>query len=801
MPIVTFLTISQCTLLNMTILFNYIKILLIFLFIFILISIFTVFYTLWRYSPDLPSYDNIIKYKPNLSSRIYSSDGLLLKSFYTQERIFIPEDRIPQIIKSAFLSSEDKNFYNHYGIDIAAILRAFITNTINLNSNKRVVGASTITQQVVKNLLLSNELSYSRKIKEIILSIRIENILDKKSILELYLNDIYLGNGSYGIGTASLNYFNKSIYDLELHEVAFLAALPKAPNNYNPKKNYSRAIDRRNWVIDRMYANGFIGKNDLDFKNKPLEVYERKEVIFSDADYFYEEIRKELYSSFGKDALYSDGLVIKTALDTNIQKKANLSLIEGLMEYEKKNGWHGLLKNSTLENFLSNKSHYKKNNPFFPEWEVVIIDKINQDEIKVLNQSNKKLRINLNNNENKWLLVENFNKGDVIYVQKINNEYVIRQEPRVNGAIIVLDPQNGDILALSGGYSFFKSEFNRATQAKRQPGSAFKPIVYITALNEGYSPSTLILDAPYVVDQGPGLPKWKPSNYTDEFYGLTTMRTGIEKSRNLMTVRLANRIGMKKILSMARNFHISEGFDNNLSMSLGSGLITLRDLTNAYAIIANGGKQIKPKLITSIYSKDGKKIYDTRVKKCNTCKIDNIFSEIKIPSINENKNIVIDPRIAYQITSMMEGVIKRGTAKKLSELDVPIAGKTGTTNKNKDAWFIGFTPDLVIGVYVGYDQPKSLGYKQTGSSVAVPIFKNFAEKININKNKTPFRIPSGISFVRIDPSSGVISNKKESISEPFILGSEPFSGNINIIDGLENINNNSISGTGGLLEK
>jgi len=801
LPIVTFLTISQCTLLNMTILFNYIKILLIFLFIFILISIFTVFYTLWRYSPDLPSYDNIIKYKPNLSSRIYSSDGLLLKSFYTQERIFIPEDRIPQIIKSAFLSSEDKNFYDHYGIDIVAILRAFITNTINLNSNKRVVGASTITQQVVKNLLLSNELSYSRKIKEIILSIRIENILDKKAILELYLNDIYLGNGSYGIGTASLNYFNKSIYDLELHEVAFLAALPKAPNNYNPKKNYLRAIDRRNWVIDRMYANGFIGKNDLDFKNKPLEVYERKEVIFSDADYFYEEIRKELYSSFGKDALYSDGLVIKTALDTNIQKKANLSLIEGLMEYEKKNGWHGLLKNSTLENFLSNKSHYKKNNPFFPEWEVVIIDKINQDEIKVLNQSNKKLRINLNNNENKWLLVENFNKGDVIYVQKINNEYVIRQEPRVNGAIIVLDPQNGDILALSGGYSFFKSEFNRATQAKRQPGSAFKPIVYITALNEGYSPSTLILDAPYVVDQGPGLPKWKPSNYTDEFYGLTTMRTGIEKSRNLMTVRLANRIGMKKILSMARNFHISEGFDNNLSMSLGSGLITLRDLTNAYAIIANGGKQIKPKLITSIYSKDGKKIYDTRVKKCNTCKIDNIFSEIKIPSINENKNIVIDPRIAYQITSMMEGVIKRGTAKKLSELDVPIAGKTGTTNKNKDAWFIGFTPDLVIGVYVGYDQPKSLGYKQTGSSVAVPIFKNFAEKININKNKTPFRIPSGISFVRIDPSSGVISNKKESISEPFILGSEPFSGNINIIDGLENINNNSISGTGGLLEK
>ncbi len=781
-------------------LLNYIKILLIFLIIFIFISIFTVFYTLWRYSPDLPSYDSIIKYKPNLSSRIYSSDGLLLKSFYTQERIFIPEDRIPQIIKSAFLSSEDKNFYDHYGVDIFAILRAFLTNIINMYSDKRVVGASTITQQVVKNLLLSNELSYSRKIKEIILSIRIENILDKKSILELYLNDIYLGNGSYGIGTASLNYFNKSIYDLELHEVAFLAALPKAPNNYNPKKNYSKAIDRRNWVIDRMYANGFIEKKDLKFKNKPLDIFQRKEVIFSDADYFYEEIRKELYSSFGKDALYSDGLVIKTALDTNIQKKANLSLIEGLIEYEKNNGWHGLLKNTTLESFLNDKSYFKKNNPFYPEWKVVIIDELYKGEIKVFDQSNSKLSINLNNNANKWLLDENFNKGDVIYVQKINDEYIIRQEPKVNGAIIVLDPQNGDILALSGGYSFVKSEFNRATQAKRQPGSAFKPIVYLAALNEGYSPSTLILDAPYVVDQGPGLPKWKPSNYTDEFYGLTTMRTGIEKSRNLMTVRLANRIGMNKILSMASNFYISEGFDKNLSMSLGSGVVTLKDLTNAYAIIANGGKLIKPKLITSIYSRDGKKIYDTRIKKCNSCKIDNIFLEKKVPSINEDKNIIVDPRIAYQITSMMEGVIKRGTAKKLLELDVPIAGKTGTTNKNKDAWFIGFTPDLVIGVYVGYDQPKSLGYKQTGSSVAVPIFKNFAEKININENKTPFRIPSGISFVRIDPSSGVISNKKGSISEPFILGSEPFSGNINIIDGLEKINNNSISGTGGLLE-
>ena len=777
-----------------------IKFLLIFLFLSGIISIFTIFFTLWKYSPELPSYQSILKYKPNLSSRIYSADGLLLKSFYTEERIFIPENRIPEIVKFAFISSEDKNFYKHYGVDLIAIVRAFFTNILNTYSDKRVVGASTITQQVVKNLLLSNELSYSRKIKEIILSLRIENILDKSSILELYLNDIYLGYGSYGIGTASLNYFNKSVYELELHEIAYLAALPKAPNNYNPKINYIKAIDRRNWVIDRMYKNGFIKKEDLNYKDKPLEVYKRDNIIFSDADYFYEEIRKELYFKFGKEKLYSDGLIVKTALDTNIQKNANSSLIEGLLEYEMRMGWQGLIENTTIDKFLKNKNLYKNNNPFYPNWEVVFIDNVNQNKIDALNFSNTKIEIYFNNQLNDWLSTNIFKKGDVIYIEKIENDYVIRQEPKVNGAIIVMDPYSGDILALSGGYSFNKSEFNRATQAQRQPGSAFKPIVYLAALNEGYSPSTLILDAPYVVDQGPGLPKWKPSNYTDEFYGLTTMRTGIEKSRNLMTVRLANRIGMDKILKMANNLNIKNGLDENLSMSLGSGVVTLKELTNAYAIIANGGKKIESKLITSIYSRDGKKIYDTRLKNCLDCRINKIISNYKIPILSEEKNIVVDPRLAYQITSMMEGVIKRGTAKKLNQLNVPIAGKTGTTNENKDAWFIGYTPDLVIGVYVGFDQPKSLGYKQTGSSVAVPIFKKFANKIKINKNKKPFRIPSGISFVRIDPNNGMASNKKNSISEPFILGSEPYLDNIFIIDGLENFNNDSISGTGGLLK-
>ncbi len=780
--------------------FNYIKLLLIFLFIFGFISIFSIFYILWQYSSELPSYDSILKYKPNLSSRIYSSDGYLLKSFYTEERIFIPENRIPKNIKNAFLASEDKNFYDHYGIDIFAIVRAFLTNVININSSRRVVGASTITQQVVKNLLLSNELSYSRKIKEIILAIRIENILDKNKILELYLNDIYLGFGSYGIGSASLNYFNKSIYELELHEIAFLAALPKAPNNYNPKSNYIKAMDRRNWVIDRMYANKFIEKKDLEFKNKPLEIYKRVDIQFSDADYFYEEIRKELFNKFGKEKLYSEGLIIKTALDSSIQQSANQSLIEGLIEYEKRQGWGGLIENTNLDEFLNKKDFYNDKNPFVSKWETVIINAVYKKKLEVINLKKNKFEINLENKFNNWLLNIVFNKGDVIYVEKKQNTYIINQEPNVNGAIIVIDPYSGDILALSGGYSFKKSEFNRATQAKRQPGSAFKPIVYLAALNEGYSPATLILDAPYVVDQGPGLPKWKPSNYTDEFYGLTTMRTGIEKSRNLMTVRLADRIGMNKILEMAKNFNINEGLDTNLSMSLGSGVVTLKELTNAYAMIANGGKKIEPKLITSIYSKNGKKIYDTRLKKCFGCKIETLLSINKIPLLNEAKKIIVDPRFAYQITSMMEGVVERGTAKNLKDLDVPLAGKTGTTNQNKDAWFIGYTPDLVIGVYVGFDQPKSLGYKQTGSSVAVPIFKNFAKKIKINKNKKPFRVPAGMSFVRIDPNTGVVSNHKESIVEPFIFGSEPYLDNLNVIDGLENFNKDSISGTGGLLK-
>ena len=759
-------------------------------------------YLLWKFSPTLPSYEKIINYKPSLSSRIYSSDGLLLKSYFKEERIFIPISRIPNTIQQAFISAEDKKFYKHYGIDIIAIFRAFFTNVISYQTNKRVVGASTITQQVVKNLLLTNEVSYERKIKEIILAIRIENILSKSKILELYLNDIYLGFGSYGIGSASLNYFNKSVDQLELHEIAFLAALPKAPNNYNPNKNYENAYSRRNWVIDRMYSNGFIDQKDLRYKNKEIIVNKRTENYFKKADYYYEEIRKKLYKKYGEKKLYSDGLIIKTSIDTNIQYFSDQSLLNGIIEYDKRQGWRGPLANFSKDEYKKKNTEIKNINPFKNRWKPVIIEKIKDEKLLIAQdffENNYKL--NLKIPENNWLINEKFIKGDVVFIEKVKAKNLIRQIPEVNGALVVINPQTGDVLALSGGFSFEVSQFNRATQAKRQPGSAFKPFVYITALERGYTPSTLILDAPYVVDQGKGLPKWKPANYTEEFYGLTTMRTGIEKSRNLMTVRLADKIGMDKITHTAKLFGLDKDLTSQLSMSLGSGLVTLLDITTSYGIIANGGKKIKPKLIQSIYSKDGKKIYNNNKKFCKNCKMKFINkSMIKIPTIKEEKNYIIDPKVAYQITSMMEGVIKRGTAKKLKTLQVPIAGKTGTTNDNKDAWFIGYTPNLVIGVYVGHDRPKSLGYKQTGSSVAVPIFKNFAENLEINALKIPFKIPSGISFVKIDPKTGLASNSKDSILEPYIIGTEPYNEkSISVIDSLGNINNNSISGTGGLL--
>ena len=756
-------------------------------------------YFLWKVSPELPSYNELKSYNPSLTSRVFTSDGLLLDKYFIQERIFVPINRIPKNLIYAFISAEDKKFFEHIGIDPLAIIRAVFTNIVNNFSNKKMIGASTITQQVVKNLLLTNEVSLERKFKEMILAVRIENILNKEQILELYLNDIYLGYGSYGIAAASLNYFNKSINELTLEEVAFLAALPKAPNNYNPITKYSNAIERRNWVLQKMYENGYISAAYLQYKNKPLIVQDRYEEQFEEANYFKEEVRKELYDLFGKQALYEQGLIVKTSINTKLQKIADHVLISGLINQDKKNGWKGVLAN--IQKLIIEDDLLKNiKNPFPDKWAVYQINNISELILEVINSKGDHNTIDLSSDDNKWLIKEKFNIGDVFFAELIADQLTIRQIPKINGAIVVIDPHTGKVLALSGGFSFELSEFNRATQAKRQPGSAFKPFVYITAMKEGYTPATLILDAPYVVDQGPGLPKWKPSNYTDKFYGLSPMRTGVEKSRNLMTIRLSDKIGMEKILDTARDFKIGKYMNNNLSMSLGSGLVTLLDLTNAYAMIVNGGKEINPSLITSVYDKTGKQILINEIKKCNSC--NQIDSEIdySIPDIINNQQSVLDPRIAYQITSMLEGVILRGTGRRIKELDTPLGGKTGTTNDNKDAWFVGFSPDLAVGVYVGFDQPKSLGYKQTGSAVAVPIFKEFMKEAKVNPSKIPFRVPSGISFVKIDPNTGLVSKISEGMFEPFIIGTEPYDkSRLKKLDNLGTINNNSISGTGSLL--
>ncbi|MDC1296628.1 PBP1A family penicillin-binding protein [Alphaproteobacteria bacterium] len=780
-------------------LYNFLKKLLFVGFFLIIFSFSVIIYFLWKFSPELPSYEQLKNYNPSLTSRVFTADGLIFDKFYIQERIFIPIDRVPDILLKAFISAEDKNFFSHYGIDFFAIFRASLTNVYNKIYNKRMIGASTITQQVVKNLLLTNEMSFERKIKEIILAIRIEKILTKKQILELYLNDIYLGFGSYGVASASLNYFNKSLNNLKLEEFAFLAALPKAPNNYNPLKNYQNALNRRNWVLKKMYNNSYITLKDLEASLNPILVNNREEDGYSEANYFKEEIRKQLKNLVGLKSLYEEGLIIKTSINTRLQKILDHVLTKNLINQDKKYGWRGSIAN--YEESYFNEEFYKKiKNPFPNKWFLIQVKKVSNNILIVKDNSGNDYSIDLSIEKNKWLLNEKFQNNDIFFVESRKNQIIVRQIPLVNGAIVAIDPHTGKVLALSGGFSFNLSEFNRATQAKRQPGSAFKPFVYISALKEGYNPSTLILDAPYVVDQGPGLPKWKPSNYTEKFYGINTMRTGIEKSRNLMTIRLSDKIGMSKILKTANDFKIDKYMTNNLSTSLGSGSVKLIDLTNAYAMIVNGGKEITPTVIVSVSDKNGKQIINNENKKCFDCKKNKNSIEFNLPNIKNLQKSILDPKIAYQITSMLEGVILRGTGKKISTLNIPLAGKTGTTNDNKDAWFVGFSPDLAVGVYVGFDTPKSLGYKQTGSAVAAPIFKDFIYEASVNSNKIPFRIPSGMSFVRIDPTTGTISKNSKGILEPFILGTEPYNlVNIKKLDSLSSINNNSISGTGSLL--
>ena len=732
------------------------------------------------FSLNLPDYSQLKDYKPSVTTRVHNSSGKLVKEYSNEYRVFIPIDAVPAIVKSAFISSEDKNFYSHIGIDLLGISRAFINNLKNVFTNKRPQGASTITQQVAKNFLLTDELSLARKIKEAILAIKIETAFSKDRILELYLNQIYLGSGTYGIAAASNKYFKKPLQEITIEEAAYLAALPKAPSNYHPIKNYDNAIARRNWVLNRMYLNGYISKTDLSISiSKDLKTSIDKSNKKYSADYYSEEVKRKIIDIFGEYELYNGGLSIRTSLDSNLQILTTDSLQKGLMDYDKRHGYRGPLDNVDDENWYEIILKKDLKPTLF---KLARIKKITSEKIYLENKNKDSFSINLN--QNKWLRkyinnnyvgkkVSNFNDifriNDVIlFSTNAKSMHKIEQLPKINGAVIVMEPYSGRVLAMTGGFDFRLSSFNRAVQAKRQPGSAFKPFVYLAALENGFQPNTMILDAPFVIDQGGELGKWKPENYGKKFYGPSPLRKGIENSRNLMTIRIAQYLGMEKISEIANRSDILEEMPEILSMALGAGETTLIDLTKAYASFVNGGVKVNPIFIDKIQNRRGTTIYKANLGSCNNC-LDS-FSNLNLkPQITSNKENIISASHAYQITSMLKGAVDRGTGRKTRFKGIEIAGKTGTTNNNTDAWFIGYTSDLIIGVYTGFDKPLSLGKKETGSSVAVPIFKNIIEQYLKFNNSLPFRVPKGIELIKTDYDTGKIitSNDSNTIYEAF----------------------------------
>ena len=746
------------------------NILILFISIFLIIAI-GVFGTLWTFSNKIPDYKFLKNYKPPVSSKMYSGNGDLVADFSKEKRIFIPYSTMPRKVINSFLSAEDKNFFSHPGVDAKGVIRATINNIKNIMTSKRLEGASTITQQVAKNFLLSNEVSIKRKIKEAILAFRIERALSKERILELYLNQIYLGSGAYGIAAASLEYFDKSIKELDYAEAALLAALPKAPSKYNPYRNLELAKFRRDLVLQNLYQNGFLNIEKYNqLKGKKIRLKKNKRIYLEDSQYYIEDVRKSIIEKLTYEKVYKQGYNINTPINLNLQKIATESLRNGLIAYDERKGWRGPILNMQYQKDW----HQKIDKKFILEksidWKIAIVKEINQFESKI--ETIDKLDGIIRFTDISWTKKE-FNEifkiGDLVYVKKIkSNNYSLKQLPKINGGIVVMDPYSGRVLALSGGFSFKSSEFNRATQALRQPGSAFKPFVYALALENKYTPSSLVLDAPLVLDQGVDLKKWKPENYGKKFYGPSTLRVGLEKSRNLMTVRIAQNLGIDKLANFSKKLNIYNNPEELLSISLGSAETTLLNLTSAYSSFVNGGKLISPIIIDRIQDSEGNTIINNENRKCMDC--DQIsFTGKDYPQIEDNYEQVMSEQTAYQVTTILEGVIKRGTGKKLRDLRLNLAGKTGTTNENTDAWFIGFTSNLVIGVYVGMDNPKPLGKFETGSKAALPIFKEFIEKSVKKSNARPFKVPEKMTLMVVDPLTGEKAkfNSKNTIIEAY----------------------------------
>ena len=735
-----------------------------------LLSILFLLALLWAFSNNLPDYKFLKNYKAPVSSKVYSGNGELINDFSTEKRIFVPYNAISLKVINSFLSAEDKNFFSHPGVDAKGVMRATINNISNIISSKRLEGASTITQQVAKNFLLTNEVSLNRKIKEAILAFRIERALSKERILELYLNQIYLGEGTYGIASASLEYFDKPISNLNYDEAALLAALPKAPSRYNPYKNIELAKFRRDLVLKNLLENNYINKKDYaKFIDKKIKLKKIKKIFSEDSKYYVEDIRKDVIDKFGYDNVYKQGLNINTPINLNLQKIATQSLRQGLISYDKRRGWRGpVLRKKNINNWTNGLKKYRLEKSI--NWDLAIIKKIDKFIIEI--ETEEKLKGIIKYENISWTkkeFNELFNIGDVIYVENLkDNIFALRQLPNVNGGIVAMDPFTGRVLALSGGFSFKKSEFNRATQALRQPGSAFKPFIYALALENGYTPSTLILDAPLVLEQGTDLKMWKPENYGKKFYGPSTLRMGLEKSRNLMTVRIAQDLGLKKIVNFSKKLGIYENPSELLSISLGSSETTLLKLTSAYSSFVNGGKLVKPIMIDRIQDSEGNTILNNEKRKCINCDQLSFLSE-NYPKIEDDFPQIFSAQTAYQMTSILEGVVQNGTGKNLKDLNLVLAGKTGTTNKNNDTWFIGLTSKLAIGVYVGLDNPKPLGKYETGAKTALPIFKNFVKNAVNKEEARPFKVANNILMMVIDPITGKksVTKSKKTIIEAY----------------------------------
>ncbi|HEX6956899.1 MAG TPA: penicillin-binding protein 1A [Ferrovibrio sp.] len=786
---------------------------------------------LWYFGRDLPDYQQLADYQPPVTTRVHAGDGRLIAEFAHERRLFVPIEAIPPLVKQAFLAAEDKNFYEHSGIDPVGLIRAVIQNAVNVAQNRRPVGASTITQQVAKNFLLTNEVSLTRKAKEAILAFRIEKAFSKDKILELYLNEIYLGAGSYGVAAAALAYFDKSLYDLTVPEAAFLAALPKAPSNYNPVRHPERAKDRRDWVIGRMLEDGVItAEQARQAVATPLTTRTRPDSEVARADWFAEEVRRELADRYGEKRLYEGGLSVRTTMNPRLQAIGEQALRDGLVAYDHRaGGWRGPLHHIALnDNWRASLAALGTIPGVLQPWRVAVVLDLNDSAAEIGFADGSRGRIPYSGLRwaRKKLGPDSFGpvprkpadvlaKGDVVAVEPMNGNpqdgYMLRQIPEVGGALVALDPHTGRVLALVGGFSYAVSQFDRAIQAQRQPGSAFKPFVYAAALDSGFTPSSLILDAPFVMDQGPGLPLWKPGNYTKRFYGPSTLRVGIEKSRNLMTVRLAQAIGMDKVVDYAKRFGVVDDMPPVLSMALGAGETTLLRLTTAYAEFVNGGRKITPTLIDRIQDRKGHTIYRHDNRPCPDC-VSPFHADEMMPVIPDMRPRVIDQVTAYQIVSILEGVVQRGTGVRIRELGIPLAGKTGTTNDSNDAWFIGFSPDLAVGVYAGYDTPKSLGKHEQGATIAVPIFKEFMAKALANKPAIQFRVPPGVRLVRVQADTGELARPgdRHVILEAFRPGTEPQPGErSSVLDGSMMAEDDSggadtgggaapISGTGGL---